>query len=222
MRGLELGDGLRLDIGIDGKGDVISDVDRGGLDLGRKSIALLESFHLQGVDALDDTIEFGIERRIVLDVEVAGDHEIHCAIEIRLGGFELARVVVLGAAGIGSLDGADQILLTRGCGGGSCGRCGGGLIGRSCRSSLDRSFCRSLGLGRLYGRSRRLRLLARCQNRGVIEGAAGERQNGQGKHGVGKESFANAHAKKTYVARSWRPGAGAFDQLYCPESVRNG
>jgi hypothetical protein len=89
---------LGYQIGVDHKRDIVGYVGRGWFDIGRKAVALLESLHLKGIDAVEDAVELIAQQRIGLDVQAAGQHHVHGAVEIRLGLDQLAFAVMRLAA----------------------------------------------------------------------------------------------------------------------------
>ena len=89
LGGSELGAGLGDDVGIDLKGDIAGDVGGRRLLGGDEAVALLESFHFEGVDAVDDVDELILELGVGLDGNGAGEEEIDGAIELGFGLSEL-------------------------------------------------------------------------------------------------------------------------------------
>ena len=65
------------EVGIDFKGDVVCDVGGSGFDGGCEAVALLEGFHLEGVDGVEDSIELVVEDGVALEVEAAGEHHVN-------------------------------------------------------------------------------------------------------------------------------------------------
>ena len=61
LGGGQIGLGLGNDVGIDLEGDVAGHIGRRGLNLGHKAVALLQRFHLQRVDPVDDVVEFVLQ-----------------------------------------------------------------------------------------------------------------------------------------------------------------
>ena len=60
----ELGRGFGHQVGIGGEGNVARGLGRRDLFLGNKAIALLERFHLQCVNLVDDLVEFVLQLRV--------------------------------------------------------------------------------------------------------------------------------------------------------------
>ena len=56
---------------------------------GSEAVALLERIHLEGVDGVDDVVEFILQLGIALDVDAAGEHQVDGVIEV---GFGLRKV----------------------------------------------------------------------------------------------------------------------------------
>ncbi len=100
--------GLGDEVWIDFEGDVVGDVGWSWLDGRSKPIALLEGFHFERVDGIEDAIEFTIEQGVGVDVEAAGEHEVDGGVEVHFGLDELAFAVVQLAAVKGTLDLLDE------------------------------------------------------------------------------------------------------------------
>ncbi len=123
LRGLQFGDGLRLDCRVHRESDIVGNIDRSRFDLGCESISLLERLHLQRIDSIEDAVELIAQLGFGPQIEIAGQHQVDGTIEVCLGGLQLARVVVGHTALVRRFDCVDQGLYL-GTGG---RRCGGGL-----------------------------------------------------------------------------------------------
>ena len=113
LRGLEFCDRLRFDCGIHRESDVVRDIDWSRFDLGSESIALLQRLHLQSIDGIDHAVELVAQLGFGPQIEIAGQHQVDGAIEVRLGCLQFAGVVVGHAALIRRFDGVDQSLYLR-------------------------------------------------------------------------------------------------------------
>ncbi len=123
LRGLEFCNRLRLDGRVHGESDIVGDIHRSRFNLGRKSISLLERLHLQRIDRIDHAVELIPQLGLGPQVEIAGQHQVHGAIEVCLGGLQFARVVIRHTALISHFDCVDQGLYL-GAGGRDGGSCG--------------------------------------------------------------------------------------------------
>ena len=121
LRGLEFCDRLRLDRRVHRESDIVGDIDRRRFDLGCESITLLERLGLQRIDSVENAIELIVQLGFVPQIEIAGQHQVDSAVEVCLGGLQLARVVVSHTALIRLFDCVDQGLHLR-TGGGRCRR----------------------------------------------------------------------------------------------------
>ena len=140
--GLRLGHKVRIDL----EGYVRCDVGRSFLFLRCKAVAALEGFHLETVHLVEDAVELVLQRRRVLDVDTAQQHQVHGAIELHLGFCQPALAIVRLAPGVRLLhlldNDAHVLLLAR------------GLLGTG-RGGLRRCFLQR-------GRGRLRILIGRC------------------------------------------------------------
>ena len=175
LRGLQLGLDLRFERGVDGEGDIVGDVDRGGLDFRREAVALFQRVHLEGVDGIHDVLELGGELGVVLEVEAAAQHLVDGVVETGLGGLQVPGAIVAHARLVGLLDGVDELLVSL-------------LLGPLTRGGSRRSRLRRGGrLGRRGSLRRRtgqrgcgcLRLPARGRGDRLLRVAPGQNQNGR-------------------------------------------
>ena len=129
--GSQIGAGLGHNVRVHLEGYVLRHVGGRLLLLLDKAVALLEGLHLEDVDAVHDAVELLLQLGIALDVDAAGEHQVHGAIELQLGLAQTPLVIFSLAAGVGVIDLLDQqahpLLLT----GGLMRRWNGGLRGLS-------------------------------------------------------------------------------------------
>ena len=59
-----------------------------------EAVALLQGGHLQLVNGLDHLVELALQLLVVADIEVAGEQGVEGLVEVRLGGFQMAGLVV--------------------------------------------------------------------------------------------------------------------------------
>ena len=93
LGGGEVGASFGDEVWIDGESDIAGGFSGSDFFLGSETVTLLESFHLKGIDAVEEMIEFILELRVVFDVDAAGEHEVNGAIELRLCIDELTAAV---------------------------------------------------------------------------------------------------------------------------------
>ena len=106
---LHLRFGLGADAGIDREGDLVGFVDGRGLGfLLGEAVARLEGHHLEVVDALDQLVEFLLQAVVAAHVVPGLQQQVEGAVEIILGGIEVAGVVVGQARLVFLLDLGDQ------------------------------------------------------------------------------------------------------------------
>ena len=117
------------------------------LSLGSEAVALLQGFHLEAVDLVDDAIEFVLQIGSGLDVDAAGEHQVDSVVEVGPGFWQVATLVSDFAEGVGLLHLLDELLYAR---------------RRSCRLLLWRQCSRLMlccgrgnGRARCFGRLRR-------------------------------------------------------------------
>ncbi len=63
--------GLGHHVGVGGEGDVAGRFGGRGLFFGHKAVALLEGLHLEGVDPVDDAVEFVLQLRVRFNIDAA-------------------------------------------------------------------------------------------------------------------------------------------------------
>jgi len=111
---------------VAGKGHVAGHIGRRGLNLRRKTVALLQRLHFKAVHLVDDAVELVGELRIASDIDAARQHHVDCAIELGLGLRKLAAAIVGVAARISGLHLLDELLDALLLGGRWRGCCGSG------------------------------------------------------------------------------------------------
>lgn len=193
--GGEIGFSAGDEVGIDLEGDVVGDVGRRGLDLGREAVTLLERLHLERVDLIDDAIEFVEELWIAFDVQAAGEHDIDGVVKLHFGLGKPSFAIVGVAGGVSGFNLGDEIvdlLLLRI----DRRRRGRGLRGRRRGSGLNG---RCGGLGK------------RCGRAGFLAGgrAAGQEEGQRGARKKTKNGLIHEHAKTSDPAEQPRGRARA-------------
>jgi hypothetical protein len=109
LGGGKFGLSLGYDGGIGLEGYVAGDIGGSGLVSGDETVALLESLHLESIDAVDDVNELVLELGIGFDGDGAGKEEIDGAIELGFGLSELTLVVGSLAECVGVFDLLDDL-----------------------------------------------------------------------------------------------------------------
>src|SRR5579862_465401 len=110
VRGLDLGFGLGFDVRIGGGVEFVGFVDRSRLGLlFSESVALLQGGEFEVVDSVEQTVEFVLKPVVGFQVKSAAEKLVEGVVEILLGGFEVAILIVLLAGLIFLLDAGDQV-----------------------------------------------------------------------------------------------------------------
>ena len=155
LGGFDFGFGLGLDVGIDGKCDVVGFIDGRRLRAGLgKAVALFQRAQLQLVNGLDQFVELPLQPLVISQVEVAGQQGVERPVEVSLGSFQMTSLVIGLSSCVFLLRLGDQRLSRVGFGNGdirSTGRrlgCWSGGLGYGGSDSVGRQKGRLLGLRR--------------------------------------------------------------------------
>ena len=71
-------------------------------------VALLEGFHFESIDAVDDAVELILQLRLGLDVDAARQHEIDGAVEVDFGVDQVSLAIGCLALGVSLLNLLDE------------------------------------------------------------------------------------------------------------------
>ena len=104
----QIGSGFGHQFGVNNEGHVFGGLGRRGLLFGHKSIALLESVHLERAHAVHNAVELLLQLGIASDVDAGGEHEVDGAIKLLFGLNQSPFVIVGLAAGVGVLHLLDE------------------------------------------------------------------------------------------------------------------